>query len=236
MQAPRHVRLTATCGVLLALVGVWLGHAIEYVRVWGGTGFDRALTGPTHAYMVPVGVALGIAAALTARQAWVSWQRLARRLDSAALALRLALRGRGSEAAPGASIAAPASWEARMLSLGALLAIAQVCLYLLQENLEALATGRAMPGLGAVSGVHWAAALIQLDIAFVLLAAVALFVRRFRARIATVGAIESLVRLLRGALRARSAPRPHPLFDAAPHEWLRPAAWSRPPPCAAVAP
>jgi hypothetical protein len=229
MRTPRHLRLRAAGGVLLALSGVWLGHAIEYVRVWGGSGLDRALTGPTHAYMVPVGVILGLAAALIARRAWASWHRLARRLDAASTALRRALRGQSVEFS-GAENGSAASWEARIFSLAILLAIGQIALYVLQENLEALATHQSMPGLGSILGVHWAAALIQLDVAFVLLAAVAVAVRPFRARLTEISAVAALIRVLSAALRPHSERCARPLIDIAPRDWLGEAAWCRPPP------
>jgi hypothetical protein len=43
---------------LLAVVGVWLSHTLEYVRVWGWSGLNQELTGSVHVYMVPVGLAL----------------------------------------------------------------------------------------------------------------------------------------------------------------------------------
>ncbi len=230
MRVPRHLRLTAIGGVLFVLIGVWLGHAFEYIRVWGWTGIDRALTGSSHAYMLPVGLLLAIASALMARRAWNSWQRLASRLDGASRALRLALRGRRAEVATGGPDASLPSWESRILSLATALAVAQVVLYILQENLEALATGRSLPGWGAITGVHWAASLIQLDIAFVLVAFAALFMRRFRARVTYATAIEALVRRLVASLRPRSDGPMRAIFRGSPHAWLGSSIWSRPPP------
>ena len=43
---------------LLACVGVWLSHTLEYIRVWGWSGLNQELTGSVHLYMVPVGLAL----------------------------------------------------------------------------------------------------------------------------------------------------------------------------------
>jgi len=230
MRAPQHLRLRASGAVLLALLGVWLGHAVEYLRVWGLGGLDRALLGPAHAYMIPLGAVLALAAALCARRAWTSWQRLAMRLDAAARSLRGALRGGASGGATAEPLTAP-SWESRVLSLSTLLATAQISLYLLQENVEAFAAGQTPPGLGAVTGVHWAAALIQLDIALVLLAVAAFFVRRFQARVAEVVAVESLVHwIIRARLRPqRATVRPSGRLAAA-FEWWGRASWSRPPP------
>jgi hypothetical protein len=224
------LRLTASLLALLGLTGVWLGHALEYLRVWGSAGVGQALVGPAHVYMLPLGLVLVIAAALMARHAWSSWHRLARRCDRAALALKQARRGRRPPLERDPPIEAPPSWEARILSLGAMLAFAQVCLYLLQENLEALAAGRAAPLLGVITGVHWAAALIQLDVAFVVLAVVTLLLRRFRSRIVVVAALESLLRVLRATLRPPPAPRPLPLCAPAPDALRGSLAWSRPPP------
>jgi hypothetical protein len=232
MAAPRRLRLTATFGVLLALIGVWLGHTVEYVRVWGTAGIDRALAGPAHAYMIPVGVMLAVAAALAARRAWSVWQSLASRLDRAARQLRLALRGGRPEPAPAPGLAGVTpSWQARILTLAGALAVIQVAVYVLQENLEAVAMHQPAPGLGAITGVHWAAALIQLDVALLLLAAAVTLLRRLRIRVAAIISVESVLRLLSATLRPEPVPRPRAARLTAPlDERIGHCLWSRPPP------
>jgi hypothetical protein len=230
MAEPRWVRLTASLAVLLGLTGVWLGHALEYLRVWGTEGIDRALVGSAHVYMLPLGLVLATGAALAARRAWSTWQQLARRLDRAASMLRRALRGERPEIDHMRAVESPPSWGARMLSLGAALACAQISVYVVQENLEALALHQPAPLLGAVTGIHWAAALIQLDLAFLLLAAAVFVLRRFRSRVERLQHIERLVRALRAALRPQPAPRRGPLCFATPDAWLPGYAWARPPP------
>jgi len=213
---PRHLRITVSSGVVLALIGVWLGHGIEYLRVWGPAGLERALTGVAHAYMVPLGVVLVGVASAVAMRAWSSWQRLALRLDRAACALHLALRGKRPEPR---DRAAP-SWPSRILLLGLAMAVLQVGLYLLQENVEAMAFGLPAPGFGAITGVHWAAALLQVDIAFLILAAATFVLRRFAARAAVVQRIEALLRLLAAMLRPRSGRAPLPQCQMDPEQWL----------------
>ena len=53
MDPNRRARLAAPGGVLLALLGLWLGHTIEYARVWGFQGIQGELSGSMHGYMVP---------------------------------------------------------------------------------------------------------------------------------------------------------------------------------------
>ena len=47
--------------LLAVLVGAWLGHALEYVRVWGTRGFGGLVSRSLHAYMGPVGIVLVLA-------------------------------------------------------------------------------------------------------------------------------------------------------------------------------
>ena len=82
VQRPR-ARLLAPGGVLLAFLGVWLGHTVEYVRVWGVAGLGNQLRGPIHGYMLPLaGVLLGLSVIFGLRLRRL-WLRLGRRLDRA---------------------------------------------------------------------------------------------------------------------------------------------------------
>jgi hypothetical protein len=45
---------------MLALVGLWLGHTLEYVRVWGWRGLSAELFGSPHAYMLPLAAVLAV--------------------------------------------------------------------------------------------------------------------------------------------------------------------------------
>jgi len=235
--APARLRLVASGGVFLALGGAWLGHELEYMRVWGLAGLERGTTGSMHAYMLPVGLVLAIVAALIAHRAWSSWQRLATRLDRAALVLRSALRGGRPEPIPPLS-ATPsrASWESRILLLGLALAILQICLYLLQENIEAVVSTAPVPGIGAITGLHWAAPLVHLDVALTLLALVTLTARVVRRRVADVAVIEALIRAIAARLRPVSAARPKPVAATSPHAWFGRHLWSRPPPALLTTP
>src|SRR4029077_1888868 len=83
-----------------------------------------------------------------------------------------------STLAPAAEVSAPAGLLAFWLPLGA----AQLALYLAQENLEAVLGGAAAPGLGPVTGVHRAAAALQLGVALVLAAGLLAVGRLLRRR------------------------------------------------------
>src|SRR5207253_1324120 len=154
----------AGAAMLAALIGSWLGHTLEYLRVDGGAGMERSLLAGVHAYMVPTGGLLALAAALAGARCRRAWLLLGRRLDRARGALRRLVRGeRIAPSAPGRApaVSAPAGLLALWLPLGA----AQIALYLAQENLEAMLAGAPAPGPGPIVGAHWAAAAVQLGVA-----------------------------------------------------------------------
>ena len=229
----RSARLKACGSVLLALLGVWLGHTAEYVRVWGLAGVRDELVGSLHLYMLPLAAVLVLLSALLGTRLWRAWAALGRRLDDARAAVAGAWRGRRPVPASlqRAVVHAAPSRRGRLVSLWLPLAVAQVVLYLLQENLEAVFGGAAAPGLGAVSGVHWAAPAVHGVIALALVAVVVVLGRRLRQRADTVARIENVVRSLWlrvgrvvGACRQGCGWRPSPL------DRLGAQLWSRPPP------
>src|SRR5207244_1095881 len=57
----RSVAVGPASLLLAILVGTWLGHALEYVRVWGTGGFEGVVSRSLHAYMGPVGLVLLLA-------------------------------------------------------------------------------------------------------------------------------------------------------------------------------
>jgi len=220
----------AAAVVFLALVGAWLGHTLEYLRVEGGPGVERALLAGVHAYMLPVGVLLAVGAALAGVRCRHAWLVLGRRLDRARASLRGLARGERvapSTLAPAAEVSAPAGLLAFWLPLGA----AQLALYLAQENLEAVLGGAAAPGLGPVTGVHRAAAALQLGVALVLAAGLLAVGRLLRRRVHTIARVERLLRLLWDRLlHGRRSPRGARAWRPAPVERFGHQLWSRPPP------
>ncbi len=231
MQRPAPSRYAAGAAALAALVGAWTGHTLEYLRVAGRAGLGASLLSGVHAYMLPVGAVLALAATVWSAHCGRAWLLLGRRLDGLRAALRGALRGRVAAPSPAA---APVSSPSRLLALWLPLGTAQVALYLLQENLEAALSGAPLPGLGPVLGVHAGAAAVQLGVALVLAAALLAAGRLLAHRARTVERCERLLRLLWERLRPR--PRlPAGARDAGPSavELLGAGIWARPPPVAA---
>lgn len=210
--------------VLLAFTGTWLGHTLEYLRVQGSAGLARTMIAPVHLYMLPLGGCLSVLALVVG----MSWLRSLGALAGRLQQLRQAMRqGRRVAASPTQLRPGPAE---RLCSLWLVLGLAQLALYLLQENIESVAGGRPAPGLGAVLGQHWAAAPIQLLVACALAGlAVPLICRRVRLQRA-VGCHERLVFRLWGRrpLQAPSVPVEPPQFT--PHQLWGAQRWQRPPP------
>ena len=226
----RRLRAGAAALVLLALVGSWLGHTLEYLRVDGGPGMERALLAGVHAYMLPAGVLLALAAALAGVRCRRAWLVLGRRLDRARAALRGLPRGeRVAPTAPGpaTAVSVPAGLLALWLPLGA----AQVALYLVQENLEAVLGGAPAPWIGPVAGVHGGAPALQFAVALVLAALVLAVGRLLHRRHRTVERVERLLCLLWERLhRGGRAPGRARAWRPTPVERFGHQLWSRPPP------
>ncbi len=204
MTAPRRpVRPLAVGGMLLALVGVWVGHAAEYVRTGGRALAAPGLPGAVHLYMLPVAGVLLLLAAVGAAGLWRSWVALSWRMARARAGIEAVWRGRRPvHPVPEAGSLPP--FGCRLAALWPALGTVQVALYLLQENLEALSSGMPMPGLGPVTGVHWAAPLVHLTVALVLAVAAAAVLALFRRRARVVAVSERLLRALVGTLAARA--------------------------------
>ncbi len=214
--------------VVAALLGAWLGHTLEYLRVVDGAAPVRSALAGAHAYMVPVGVLLGLAAAAAGAGCRRAWLSLGRRLDRARAGL--ARTWRGGRPVPASGSAPVVSPPARLAALWLPLGAAQLGVYLAQENIESILAGGRAAGLGPILGVHWAAAALQLGVALVL--AAALLVAR-RALAGRAGALERCERLLRTLwARRRDGGVPgaaRPGLDP-PVERFGRQLWSRPPP------
>jgi hypothetical protein len=218
--------------ILLALLGVWLAHTVEYFRVGSAAGVSAAAFASVHVYMVPLGALLAVAAAAAGVGVWRAWWALGRRLEQTRIALGGALRGRrlSSVWAPGPAPDRP-SEGAALLALWLPLSLVQAGLYLLQENVEALIANRAAPGIGAVTGIHAPVLAVHVLVAWALAWIVLLVLRRIGERRDLVVACERLLlAVLRRLGRAGSLPRGTRLCDPTPRERLGSGLWRRPPP------
>ncbi len=220
----------AAGSVLLAFVGLWIGHTIEYLRVWGGDGLVTSMTNPVHAYMLPLAGALVIVSALFALRLWRAWQALNTRVEQAALRLRRVWRGRIEPIASTAEH--QSSPGARLFAIWVPLAAAQIVLYIIQENIEAIAGAKPAPGLGAITGIHWAAPLVHLYVALLLACGTRICQILLHRRAVVVERLEAFVRAAIRRRRAVPGPVALPrevdalsLFDRLGREL-----WRRPPP------
>jgi hypothetical protein len=193
-------RLGPVFFTLTALVGTWLGHGFEYVRAAGISGLGDGLSGPLHGYMIPAGVVLLTAAVVIGFGFHATLRDYQARIRDVGKQLALAMRGSRPSPRTFAAHAGGAALSGR--ALWACLTASQITLYALQENVEAASAGASAPGLGAITGQHWAAPLIQAAVAAVLaLTTVALrrLVRRhaitLARRAALVGAVVRRLRV-----------------------------------------
>ena len=222
--------------VLLVFGGVWISHTLEYLRVEGTYALRDEMTGSIHAYMLPVaGVLVGLAA-LTGARLWAVWAAAGARLERARLALVAALRNRDSHWSPGSAVPVP-SFASGLVLLWIPLALAQLTVYVVQENVEQSAAGAPLTGLGVISGANAPALWIHLGVALVLAAFVTVLGRRLRDRVGAATRTECLVAALVARLRRRLAREIAPASRSAsnPLDQLGPAAWRRPPPRALFA-
>ena len=225
----RRARVAASGGVLLALIGLFIGHTLEYLRVWGPQGVVDSMTNPVHAYMLPVAGALVVLSAVFAFRLARAWQALNQRLDRAAAGVRRIWRGRPGEFAgspqPGST---PGT---RLVAIWLPLAAAQIALYLVQENIEAVARSQPAPGLGAVTGIHWAAPLVHLYVSLLLACLVRICQVLFHRREAVVERVEALLRaIIRRRPTGIAITRLPAVETFAPLDRLGGHLWRRPPP------
>ena len=231
MAPASRTKVLGPAAILVLFAGLWLGHSLEYLRVWGTNGFPDALLGPVHGYMAPLGLLLLVATGRLGARWLRLWLSLGRRLDQARHHLAQLWRGRGPQLPARAPVAAAPSAGSRFAVSWLILCVAQICLYIGQENLEAIRVGYPAPGLGAVSGVHWAAPLIHAGVAFVATALVTIALRLFRVRTRAVDVCERLARvLLRALLRPSSTAVPAASWIPAPRERFGLQLLRRPPP------
>lgn len=228
--AKRQARVAALGCVLLAFVGLWIGHTLEYLRVWGTAGLVDSMTNPVHAYMLPLAAVLAVVGALFGLRLYRAWQALNDRLDAAAAGLRRIWRGHAGEAP--AARGEATSPVARLAAIWLPLATAQIGLYLIQENVEAIARAQPAPGFGAVTGIHWAAPLVHLYVSLLLACGVRICQILLHRRAIVVERAEALLRV---ATRRVREPLPQVLVPRhrrgqAPLDSLGRHLWRRPPP------
>jgi hypothetical protein len=225
----RRARIAASSGVLLALIGLFIGHTLEYLRVWGPQGVVASMTNPVHAYMLPVAGVLVVLSAVFAFRLARAWRALNQRLDHAAAGVRRMWRGGGDEIR---SAREPRSTPGtRLAAIWLPLAAAQIALYLVQENIEAVAQSRPAPGLGAITGIHWAAPLVHLYVSLLLACLVRICQILFHRREVVVERVESLLRAICRRARTVTVISRRPAGQAAsPIDRLGSHLWRRPPP------
>jgi hypothetical protein len=225
----RRARIAASSGVLLALIGLFIGHTLEYLRVWGPQGVVASMTNPVHAYMLPVAGVLVVLSAVFAFRLALAWRALNQRLDHAAAGVRRMWRGGGDEIR---SAREPRSTPGtRLAAIWLPLAAAQIALYLVQENIEAVAQSRPAPGLGAITGIHWAAPLVHLYVSLLLACLVRICQILFHRREVVVERVESLLRAICRRARTVTVISRRPAGQAAsPIDRLGSHLWRRPPP------
>ena len=225
----RRARFAASSGVLLALIGLFIGHTLEYLRVWGPQGVVASMTNPVHAYMLPVAGVLVVLSAVFAFRLARAWRALNQRLDRAAADVRRMWRGRAGEIRSGLE---PRSTPVtRVAAIWLPLAAAQVALYLVQENIEAVAQSQPAPGFGAITGIHWAAPLVHLYVSLLLACLVRICQVLFHRREIVVERVESLLRAIRRRFRAPAPSLTPPAGRiVSPIDRLGRHLWHRPPP------
>jgi hypothetical protein len=219
--------------LLVVLTATWIGHSIEYVRVYGSRGVWTQLAGSAHLYMGPLGVVLtGLVVVGAAR--WRGRGReLHRRLATGQTRLRTGRPGPDAllVTAPTPPPVRPSGFIGDWLGLLA----GQLVVYTVQENVEGLSVRGRAPGVGVLTGVHWAAPLIHAGIALAVTVALVTLQRHRSRLLASVRVIERLV----GRLWAIRPPQPalsecSSVFVAPHRRWGR-QRWQRPPPVSIVA-
>ncbi len=229
MIQDRRARVAASGGVLLALIGLFISHTLEYLRVWGPQGVVDSMTNPVHAYMLPVAGVLVVLSAVFAFRLARAWQALNLRLDRAAAGVRRLWRGGPGGVAANRQPGSTAG--TRLTAIWLPLAAAQIVLYLVQENIEAMARSQPAPGLGAVTGIHWAAPLVHLYVSLLLACLVRICQVLFHRREVVVERVEALLRaIVRRRLRATASVRRPAVATIAPIDVLGGHLWRRPPP------
>ena len=161
MNGARRVTVSPYAVALTAVLGAWLAHVGEYVRVWGWGGFGSATSRQVHTYMGPVGLVLVVLAVLGVVLGLRSFHRLERLVTGLA----------DGTVDPDTAMRHGRRFTLPVTSLLSLVWVLQLLLYVLQENAELRAMGVHQPVLDVLAGVHIWAAGVHLLVAVVLVAA-----------------------------------------------------------------
>lgn len=132
--------------VIFGLVGVggmWIVHQTEYVIEYGSRFGAVMASTPHRIYMAPLGIVLGLLAATLAILISASLRRS--HMTRCRLLPGIPIRSRHHAAAPVFALAI-----VPLFRTAAVLAALQMILYTVQENLESLAAGWGLPGLGVL--------------------------------------------------------------------------------------
>lgn len=237
MVAHRRLRPAAGFLALLPFIGMWVGHTLEYLRVEGLTpAFSEVAFGSVHAYMLPLALVLAATAVFFAADLFRLWAGLGARLDEARARLGAVLSGRIVDPSAAPCAEADPSLTSRLLIAWPALAAVQTALYLIQENVEAVAARLPAPGLAPVTGAHALAPVVQASVALGLIAATEAVTWLLRRRACEVARVEAIVTILVRALRRGARQRvvvPRAVF---PRPELRGAAlFGRAPPASLAA-
>lgn len=232
-QRTHPLRSLGPWGVLLALIGMWLGHTAEVVLVGRHHGLAGELWEPAD--MLPMGAVLAVLAAAAGARLWWLWLGLSRRLDVARQQLRALWRNQQVVAEPPRRRAEIPSASGGTLALWIPLVAVQLGLYVAQENLEALLDGGSAPGLRPLIGFHRTAPLVHAVVALALAWGATALVRRLRRGQDAVCRAEGLVaRGVQLVRRSLSIPMPAPVSVRPPLRLHGTVLWCRPPPAAAA--
>lgn len=234
MAAParRCALVSLTSGwpiALAALAGAWLGHLLEYIRVAGWHAGLVEMTSTVHAYYFPAGAAIVALVVLAGAQAARAWRRLSHRLRRA----QAGLWRRPVD------VPAPDDVHPHTLALGqvwAILTMLQLAIWVVQENLEGVAAGRAAPMLGVLAGAHSLAPVIQAEVALILAVGLVTIGRRFDRQGDRIRVVERLVsRKWSRAATVTPAPTLARGVPSTPAERWGVHRWQRPPPPRVIA-
>ncbi|MBV8560962.1 MAG: hypothetical protein JO050_09315 [Acidimicrobiia bacterium] len=223
MNGARRVTVSPYAVALTAVLGAWLAHVGEYVRVWGWGGFGSATSRQVHTYMGPVGLALVLLAVAGVQLGLRSFHRLERVLTGLS-------KGTVS---PETAMREGRRFTLPVTSLLSLVWVLQLVLYVVQENAELRAMGVHQPALDVLAGVHIWAAGVHLLVAAVLVA-VLWVVHRPVARLTDL-VREVVAWLLAGRRPLAPASSAPAVRSWTPVERFGRQLWSRPPPLAFAA-
>jgi hypothetical protein len=215
---------------LVALLGAWVGHFLEFVRVSGWQAGLVEMTSSVHTYFFPAGaglVVVGLAAAALARRAW---SLLGGRLSRAQATLWTSPGSRLSE--PDGRPPKPVG----IVGLWIVLTALQVGTWMIQENLEAVALGHRAPLFGVIGGAHRLAPVVQAEVALILAALYVVVHGWFRRRRSQIRALElTIARKWRRGLAPAPVPAGARSIRSTPFERWGATRWQRPPPIGLLA-